>query len=143
MIDNEILAYVAGLFDGEGSVFILRKIRNGRYFYWMEISITNTDQALIDWIQSVVGARKSLQPETYSINGKPIFRWRASAVQASNVLKMIMPWLRIKRDRAEIAIAFQEALSAKAKHAVPDDEHLALLQHYRDALMLLNKRGIA
>ena len=143
MIDNETLAYLAGLFDGEGSIFILRKMRNERYFYWMEISVTNTDKDLIDWIQSVVGGRKSLQPETYSAHGKPIFRWRASALQASSFLQMIMPWLRIKRDRAEIAIAFQEALSAKGKHAVPDNEHLATLQRYRDSLMVLNKRGAA
>jgi LAGLIDADG-like domain len=140
-MDNETLAYLAGLFDGEGSIFILRKVRNGRNYYWMEISITNTDKGLIDWIQSVVGGRKSLQPETYTANGKPIFRWRASSIQASSFLQMVMPWLRIKRDRAEIAISFQEALSAKAKHAVPDNDHLAALQRYRDSLMSLNKRG--
>jgi hypothetical protein len=141
-VDNEALAYLAGLFDGEGSIFILRKERNRRYSYWLEISITNTDAALIEWVQSVVGARRSLQPETFNTSGKPIYRWLASAVQALNFLKLVMPWLRTKRDRAEIAIAFQETLSGKDKHVIPSTEHLAMLQQYREDLMRLNKRGI-
>jgi hypothetical protein len=141
--DNETLAYLAGLFDGEGGIFILRKERNNRFLYWLEISITNTDVELISWIQSVVGSRISLKPEMFKVNGKPIHRWRASANQAATFLAMIKPWLKTKRERAEIAIAFQGVLGGKDKHAVPTQEHLTILQGYRESLMRLNKRGIA
>ena len=64
-ITNEQAAYIAGLFDGEGSIYFTRrpekkkkhKGRGYRYSNSMRISmeVTMTDESVIHWIHEVLG----------------------------------------------------------------------------------------
>ena len=65
MITNEDIAYIAGLFDGEGSIYYAKrkekkKKHNGegyRYSMSQRISmeITMTDEMVIRWVHEVLG----------------------------------------------------------------------------------------
>jgi hypothetical protein len=64
MITNEDIAYIAGLFDGEGSIYYARrkekkKKHNGKgYRYSMSqrisMEITMTDEMVIRWVHEVL-----------------------------------------------------------------------------------------
>lgn len=50
------LVYCAGLFDGEGSVFIRKRDVKSKYpSYYLEISVTNTHLPTIQWIKGLWG----------------------------------------------------------------------------------------
>jgi hypothetical protein len=82
---NEIdLAYIAGIIDGEGSIGI-NKIKN--------YNGTNTTYyRLLVQVCMVEGC---------------IPQWLCDAFGAVSFLKVILPYLKIKKEQAEIAIEFQ------------------------------------
>ena len=105
MINDTDKAYIAGLFDGEGSVDFTKrkeKKRNGTYScrrISMEISMT--DQSVLMWLHEVLGVgtltkkpRKGLRK-----NGTKYlmqYRWRCTFRDAYYVCLLIWPWAHVK-----------------------------------------------
>lgn len=56
----ENLAYVAGLFDGEGSIFILKANQT----YFLCASITNTNLPVLTEVKELIGGQLSEYPQT-------------------------------------------------------------------------------
>jgi hypothetical protein len=149
--DVATLAYVAGLFDGEGSIVIGcnkpdavwgRKVPS----YWLQVSITNTDRPLIDWLHATFGGHISDYSHSVSRkNRRPCWAWRTIGGQARGFLQNISPYLRIKKDQALLAIEFQDHLDtpgfSKRKDLTP--EILEKREAYRQKLrrMTLGSQG--
>ena len=58
MNENEKLAYLAGIIDGEGTIVIAKgKIRKGRinHPYSLRLVVMNTDIRLIEWLKENFG----------------------------------------------------------------------------------------
>lgn len=49
------IAYIAGLFDGEGCVSVRKWTTKKAFQHTLYVSITNTDKKVLDWIQSQYG----------------------------------------------------------------------------------------
>lgn len=101
---NIDLGYFAGLFDGEGSISLVkRKNQSIR----LEILVTNTYIPVLEDLrgqyQGYLYTRK-LAPGRH----KPLayLRWQGS--RAAELLETLLPKLRIKRDQAELALQFQQ-----------------------------------
>ena len=112
MISDPDKAYIAGLFDGEGSINFKRGIEkkkkhNGkpgyRYSNSMRISmeITMTDKSVLTWVHEVLGCG-TLRPKR--VKGKrkdgtkylPQWKWRATFRDAYYVCCLIWPWAHTK-----------------------------------------------
>ena len=112
MIHETDRAYIAGLFDGEGSIHFKRGIEkkkkhNGkpgyRYSNSMRISmeITMTDKSVLTWVHEVLGCG-TLRPKR--VKGKrkdgtkylPQWKWRATFRDAYYVCCLIWPWAHTK-----------------------------------------------
>lgn len=112
-LDAVTLAYVAGLLDGEGSIVIgVSKPSASRGniapSHWLQVGITNTDRGLIDWLLLTFGGHVSDNSHSPSRKKqRPCWAWRIMGNQAKTFLETLHPYLRIKREQAEIAIAFQ------------------------------------
>jgi hypothetical protein len=111
-IPQEELAYAAGFFDGEGSigVYSYRKdqTNNGGGKYGsMSISISQRKRETLDWLVDRFGGSVYLNG-THKPN--PIYQWRLNAKQGADFLRAILPWLRDKRDQAELALKFAETV---------------------------------
>jgi len=131
--------YIAGLIDGEGSIRI--RLSSGRYSN-LEMTVTNTHKATLDWLAATVGGRVHLH---HAGDGrtKTCWRWKTASLRARAVLKAISPRLRIKHRHAEIIRAFYQLIPTyKLTHpgglrlplAPPLSTLFAELQH-------LNRRG--
>jgi len=106
-------AYIAGLFDGEGSVtykqYLDSKRRNRprRYKVWriaMEMSMT--DEMVIRWVHKVLGVGSvSLNIKNKSPSSKPHWkdqwRWRCTHRDAYKVAKIIWPFAQVKLHKVE------------------------------------------
>jgi len=119
MNESEIWAYVAGLLDGEGSICIavnkpktgVRKSPDHR----LQVGITNTNRELIDWLHEMLGGHISDNSHSPSRkNQTPCWAWRIIGHAAQRFLIAALPFLRIKREQARLAIEFQE--TKKNKH---------------------------
>lgn len=96
------LAYIAGIIDGEGSV--MRVFRNRKYPVWV-VKVNMTDRPVIEWLHSF-GGKFSVRPSRDPGRLKEQYEWklhRQLDVQA--VLTAIVPYMRVKKDLAEQALA--------------------------------------
>src|SRR5690242_18139412 len=100
-------AYLAGIIDGEGSITILhRNSHKGNPVpRTMRLQVYNTNKEIIDWLLSKFGGM------SYKSNrgkNKPVMEWYVSANNASDILKLALNYLIIKKNQAVLAIEFQE-----------------------------------
>ena len=110
-VNQNDIAYMAGLFDGEGSVDYARRwekrAKGKRYRVWRIImEIAMTDEAVIRWVHDVlgVGAVKVID-KTKSPSSKPHYkkqwRWRCSFREALYVAKLLWPHAQTKLHKLE------------------------------------------
>ena len=127
------LAYVAGIVDGEGYIGISadhRKRNPSRPCWRLRVSVTNTNEWLMQYLMFSFGGVISLKS---SHNIKPCYNWTLNRGKAADFLKLILPYLKLKRPQAELAIQFQASISKSTRRLT--DEQRAV----REAQMLLMK----
>lgn len=87
-------SYIAGIFDGEGTVGI-QKLPSGHL--QAKISVTSTDEELIDWLINITGIGRKSKVKEESPR-KDIFRWVVYRRKDVKELgKRILPYLQIQR----------------------------------------------
>lgn len=109
------LCYIAGLFDGEGCIQIVKnkkRKRNSiedRLCFVLRVSIGNTDLGLLESVKKNIGMgtiifrRKPREGSNFKS-----YSYRVSDSQAFIVLKKLIPFLRSKKEEAILGIEFQE-----------------------------------
>lgn len=100
MLSNE---YIAGLFDGEGCVHIARTKRGYGIYYYIHVSIANSDKNVLELVQQQFGGRISAN---IAQTNWPVWKWEAQVDQALPFLQTITPLTIIKRDQMELALEF-------------------------------------
>ncbi len=112
LIPETVLAYTAGIIDGEGWIGICKTYAKGRktlgkiYPHRMfQISVSNSIESMIDYLHINFGGVKTFG---HRPNRKPYYRWTITSRSAEDFLRMIYPYLVAKRDQAEISFRFRE-----------------------------------
>lgn len=131
--------YLAGIIDGEGTLRVMRSLQ---LWYAPFIQITNTNQALMDWLQQLLGEKgightyhekRSKQP-----NHKPKHVYNIAAVQGvKQILDQIAPLLVIKKEQAKLLLEFIAMKEEKADYGVLPRE-----KEIFEELKHLNTRGV-
>lgn len=110
-MDKLSLSYLAGFFDGEGSINIT--VRTRKHFspeHTLVIAVGQNDGKTLDWIKDVFGGNITIVKRDNS------YFWYCSNKIAYKILKQILPFLKYKKPQAEIALKFydeKESLSRK------------------------------
>jgi hypothetical protein len=111
MIPDTDKAYLAGLFDGEGSIYFTRRPEKKRKHKGkgfrvsnslrLSMEITMTDQSVVRWVHEVVGCgtvnkkpRKGLRKDGTKYLMQ--YKWRCTFRDAYYVCCMIWPWAHTK-----------------------------------------------
>jgi len=101
------LAYYAGFFDGEGNVIAFRE-KDRRFFdgfrYRVRTQVSNNNPAPLKEIQACYGGR--LFVRVNNGNRKPSWYLTFGHPTSQKFLSEILPYLRIKRKQAELALEF-------------------------------------
>ena len=105
------LAYVAGIVDGEGCITIAHKweYKRGTESYSLLISLHSTDEWLCQFLRNAFGGYVGLDQRKARPHHLPAWRWQVTGKYAYELLRVILPYLHLKRPQAELAIKFQEA----------------------------------
>ncbi len=97
------IAYIAGLFDGEGSIqykqYMRKRKHNPRpYPTWsIRMEIAMTDKSVLMWLCEVVGTG-TVNSRKVRPGKKKQWRWRCSHRQAYYVARLIWPYVHVKLD---------------------------------------------
>jgi hypothetical protein len=113
MISETDIAYIAGLFDGEGSIDFKKrkeKKRNGTYDCWrISMEISMTDESVLRWVHEVLGCgtvikkpRKGLRKDgtKYLMQWK----WRCTFRDAYYVCRLLWPYSHTKLSKIQKVI---------------------------------------
>ena len=132
MIGTDTMAYIAGLFDGEGCVTCKqkptkRKDRGGKIYnqWYIRCEIAMTNRAVIEWIHEVLGFGWCADKR---YNNKPKYkkqwRWCCGYRDALLFAKIIWPYTQVKLHQIENIIDHYEA-------SKPDRKNVIDLNSYR------------
>ena len=115
------MAYIAGLFDGEGSIYFKRGVekkkkhkgKGYRLSNSMRISmeITMTDKSVLIWVHEVLGVG-TLRPKKVKgkrKDGTPYlkqYKWRCTFRDAYQVCLLIWPFAHVKLDKIQQIIEY-------------------------------------
>jgi hypothetical protein len=133
--------YVAGLFDGEGCVSILKhKHRRFTKGYTIELIVQfgmTNEEIILRLKKQFKGTTKISRRKPHQ-NWKDCYRLTIYCIQALKFLEAIQPFVIVKSEQVNLGIEFQKS-KIKGKHTTKQE---ADFQEYCwDKMRCLNKRG--
>ena len=130
MISETDAAYIAGLFDGEGSIsykqYMRKKPHNKKaYPIWqIRMEISMTDKSVLTWLHLVLGVGTlniKKYKSAYTKGWKKQWRWRCSSRDAYYVCLLIQPYAHTKVvDINKIIKHYSHVTNSKLKAKVID-----------------------
>ena len=144
MISSEDIAYIAGLFDGEGSIHFKRttekkKKHTGKGYRTtnslrLSMEITMTDESVLRWLHEVLGVgtlnkkpRKGLRKDGTKYLMQ--YRWRCTFRDAYYVCKLLWPYAHTKLPK------IQQVIEHYAKDVLMNGKVINL-EEYKKAMSL-------
>jgi len=135
MLTETEKAYLAGFFDGDGCVNI--SVRQSQTHatpsHYLQVIFSQCDQPFLERWCEKVGMGRVYVNSGRPIGNKELWHWRLYDRQAEKMLKMMLPYLDIKKEQAEIALSFMRTKGRGGRRATPAGL-LHLREHYKDAL---------
>jgi|TARA_X000001388_G_scaffold49639_1_gene35747 hypothetical protein len=116
MISITDIAYIAGLFDGEGSIYYARrkekkKKHNGKGYRTsmsqrISMEIAMTDEHVIRWVHEVLNVGTVVEKRKKGLrkNGTPYlkqWKWRCTFREAYYVCRLLWPYAHTKLNKIE------------------------------------------
>ena len=134
---NEELAYIAGIFDGEGCVSFT-KCRTSSY---VRVLIVNTNLELLEYIQECFGG--DITKMSRKAGWRQSYQWRLSWSKAIDFLVAIQPWVRIKSDQIALAFCWDHFRVGRGRRLSPEEaeEIYSVNSYIKECFNYLNKRG--
>lgn len=114
------LAYAAGIIDGEGCITVIKQ----RYAtvgwptnYALSVRVLTTDHVIVPWLQETFGGSYATYTDGRTIKGSigKERRWQLASAAAEKFLRAVMPWLKLKRPQAELALQFRKLIGRKGR----------------------------
>ena len=117
-------AYIAGLFDGEGTITYKKykeKKRNGIYDCWrISMEIAMTDRSVLVWLTEVLGCG-TLNKKPRKNGHKMQYRWRCVFRDCFHVCCLLFPYAHVKLGKIQQVIEHYSTIEKKDN--VVDFEH--------------------
>ena len=108
---TEIIAYAAGLFDGEGCVDIYKasvsKASKSPSFM-LRVIIAQKQGGIMNWLKNNFGGAVQMSRRKYNGKDNYIYRWDIRSQAAKGFLILIQPYVLIKKEQVNLAIEYEE-----------------------------------
>jgi hypothetical protein len=113
MANMEEIAYTAGLFDGEGSISLVRQKNNRSHS--PQVAVASTDYEVLDWLQKRFGG-SIVTKQPYKINHSVSYDWRLTDRRALNFLQLIRPYLVIERKIRRVDLLLNDYIACTPRN---------------------------
>jgi len=142
-----VLAYMAGIIDGEGCFYIgtVKKNTKDGYVnthYVSLLKISNTDYSLIEWLKKTFAVEASACTRSTSSRKfeREVFDWVVTGDRLLDLSEQVLPFLVIKKPHCQNIIKFRQTYVTKhGCNKIPQDI-LDLRQKYLIESRNLNTR---
>ena len=134
------LVYAACAIDCEGTIAITTwSPKNSRVYCGLHVAVYMTEFEVPTWLfKTFGGSFFSYHPK--QTNRKVVYCWHLSGKKAANFLHIIFPYFKMKRNQAEVALAFQSLKRDKSGGRTPQVIYEAQLI-LRDKLKKLHHKN--
>jgi hypothetical protein len=104
--ENLVMAYVAGLIDGDGSISLIREQRVSGAKYYPCIQLSNVFEDMIDFLHQTFGGSKKIK--SHQAHSKKIqYVWNVRGLEScSNLLEKVLPFLVLKKKQAKVLLDY-------------------------------------
>lgn len=118
-------AWIAGIIDGEGSIFVMTQKRDDRERatnYILRVAVQSTDPYMTKELVKLYpeGAEFSVQRDKRPECSNTL-KWQINGRRAATFLEDILPYMRVKHDQAKLAIEFQRTTKKHWRHMTEQD----------------------
>jgi len=108
-----ILAYTAGIIDGEGCLSI-HKTHDKRGLdirerYTNKLIVVSTDKPMVDFLKENFGGGISFK-KSKNINHLNQYAWQIGGKKAIEIVKLVYPYLIIKKRQADVFIEYEKTI---------------------------------
>jgi len=143
-ISDTEAAYIAGFLDGEGYIALLRthwQSKTGKTpTYVLKISVTNTDKSVLEWIKWTTGVGGVFKKRPAKDHYLPCWEWCVCSFDSGGMLlERLYPYLRIKRNQAEIGIKYSETSWKYRNNRIPQNI-IDIRELLRERMLSENKK---
>ena len=118
------LAYIAGLFDGEGSVSRYQELRKDRKnpTWVIRCEVNMTDRAIIKWLHETLGfgSFHKKPPSAKQLGRQMQYRWCCGYRDALKFANLLLHHARVKRRKLQQIIKHYDKFSIR----YPNDRHV-------------------
>lgn len=140
LMTTEERAYLAGLIDGEGSIYVGAIGTSRQKTCYPCVAIGMTDRAVIEWAASRWGCAVSyVLKRTKNPNWLDQHFVRLSGKRAQILCLVLLPYLRVKRAQAELVCTFPCDVRTAPGHTISPEVN-AVRFALRDKINGLNHR---
>jgi hypothetical protein len=138
---SEVLAYIAGIIDGEGSIGFTRQHRGNKRLI-PRVLIVNSELSILQFVQRFFGG--DIQPmKRAKEHWKPTWQWRLSGTRAVDFLSAIQPWVIAKRDQIVLVFAWDATHPGRGRISEARRIECAETQDFlADCMHFQNHRGV-
>ena len=110
-LDSETLAYLAGIIDGEGSIYVAAVGPQRTRSVYPIVCVAMTDLDLINWIAGILKAgtvknHGTAKRSKENPHWKKQYRTQLFGKRAQLICGRLLPFLRVKRRQAELVLTF-------------------------------------
>jgi len=123
------VAYVAGFMDAEGCICIVK----AKTRYFLKVVVANTNSGALRRVQEVMNRNVSMYKDNRKRHSQ-LFYLAVYGKSAKSFLERIMPYLRVKKTQALLAVDFQSKVQNKPKLPI------YVQDNYREQVSLLKHR---
>lgn len=144
----EQAAYIAGFVDGEGTIRVRISRRDGRDsnlshgWHW-QFEIFNTNLKVLEIIQEWTGVGAIYGREPRIFGHKESYQWSVFSLKALYVLQQIVPYLIVKKRRAELIVSLDAIRQSRKKgnRVFYTDEDLIIISRLFEEIKRENETG--
>jgi len=138
--EREVLAYMAGLVDGEGYIGIRKNIAT----FQALIQISMTHQDVIRWVHTNFDGTFEIvdRASKEGSNQEIIYRWTLSSKdKVLQLLEALYPFLIVKRLHCAIAVEFCRKFNNQSNGKRYSANDKAIMAMYYDVMAVANDKG--
>jgi hypothetical protein len=155
-IETNLLSYLAGFIDADGSISIVKtsyfdkQLNRKRFQYRIKLSAHNCKIEAVKVFQDTFGVGKLRDNRTRKIlkdnpKWRPCYEWTLWSNQAQKAIESMLPFLRIKKPQALLALELQNFRhqfgTNDFKKADVKENCEKVFAELKEKCILLNKRG--
>lgn len=106
-IRKTTLAYLAGIIDADGTIgikknsYAMRVVKDCEQATYSErVCVRQVEPEAVNLLHRLFGGSHRID-DPNAKRGKPLFSWQVTDIKAANLLRLLLPYFRIKKKQAE------------------------------------------